>query len=115
MHMLQRATWRAAVVGRWTALILGTLMVLFFLAFLFGEGPPNFFRLTTPEKLTFTGSIALILGLAAAWKWEGWGGLVSICGFALLVAVDRHHMGMLAFVVPSMIGAIHLLCWSRLQ
>ena len=49
--MLQSVTWRAAVVGRWTALILGTLMVLLFLAFFFGEGPPNFFHLTTSERV----------------------------------------------------------------
>jgi hypothetical protein len=115
MHMLQTVTWRAAVVGRWTALILGTLMILFFLAFFFGEGPPNFFHLTTSERVTFAGIFALFLGLAAAWKWEGWGGVASICGLALLVAVDRRHLAMWAFVVPAMIGAVHLLCWSRLH
>jgi len=113
--MLQSVTWRAAVVGRWTALILGTLMVLLFLAFFFGEGPPNFFHLTTSERVTFAGIFALFLGLAAAWKWEGWGGLASICGLALLVAIDRRHLATWAFAVPAMIGALHLLCWSRLH
>ena len=41
MITMQNFTWQAAVLGRWTARILGTLAVLFFLALVFGEGPPN--------------------------------------------------------------------------
>jgi hypothetical protein len=37
--------WRAAVIGRWTARIAGTLMALFFLAFFVGEAFPPIFRL----------------------------------------------------------------------
>lgn len=39
MAILAIATWHAAVIGRWTARILGTLVVLLFLALLFGQGP----------------------------------------------------------------------------
>jgi len=41
MTTFARLTWQAAVAGRWTARILGTLMVLFLLAFVFGEGLPS--------------------------------------------------------------------------
>ena len=44
--------WRAAVIGRWTARIAGTLMALFFLAFFVGEGFPNIFRLPWRESLS---------------------------------------------------------------
>ena len=113
--MLTVLTWRAAVATRWTALVLGSLLVLMYLAFFLGEGPPNILRLTPSEAASFLATLALILGLAAAWKWEGWGGLVSVCGFALLVAIDRRHLEMWAFVVPAIGGGVHFLCWLRLK
>lgn len=115
MHALAVLTWRSAVAGRWAARVIGTLMFFLFLAFFFGEGPPNFFHLTAPEKLDFVAVLALFLGLAAAWKWEGWGGLATLCGFALMVAVDRRHVQMWAFVIPAVVGAVHILCWTRLH
>jgi len=113
--MWQTVTWRAAVLGRWMALILGTLMVLIFLAFFFGEGPPHFSALTAAEKLQFAAMGALFLGLAIAWKWEGWGGLLAVAGFAALVAVDRSHLGRWAFDTPAVAGVAHVVCWLRLR
>ena len=68
-------SWRAALAGRWTARILGTLVFLLYLAFVFGEGLPLSSHLTVLEKLQFLGVAGLILGLPLAWKWEGAGGL----------------------------------------
>src|ERR1017187_2052874 len=115
MATLAIATWRAAVLGRWMARILGTLMVLLFLALLFGEGPPNPSKLSTAEKLQFAGMIALFFGLALAWKWEGLGGLLSVAGFLLLVALGRSHLTMWAFWLPAAIGLVHTICWARLR
>ena len=70
MSAFQIASWRAAVIGRWTACILGTPMFLLFLAFFFGEGPPDLSRLTSTERLQFLGMAALFLGLVIAWKLE---------------------------------------------
>src|ERR1039458_10084240 len=53
MHALQIASWRIAVAGRWTARIAGTLLFLLFLAFFFGEGPPDLSRLTSTERRQF--------------------------------------------------------------
>ena len=88
MNALRIASWRAAVIGRWTACILGTLMFLLFLVFFFGEGPPHLSSLTSTERLQFLCMATLFLGLVVAWKWEGLGGFVTVAGFIFLVAID---------------------------
>jgi hypothetical protein len=115
MAALAITTWRAAVLGRWTARILGTLLFLLFLALFFGEGPPNPSKLSNAEKLQFLGMIALFFGLVLAWKWEGLGGLLSVAGFVLLVALGRSHLTMWAFWLPAATGAVHTICWARLR
>ena len=115
MATLAIFTWRAAVLGRWTARVLGTLMVLLFLAFLIGEGPPNPSKLSNADRLQFLGLLALFFGLAIAWKWEGQGGLLSIAGLALIVALGRTHLTMWTFWLPAAIGLVHVICWARLR
>ena len=106
MAALAVASWRVAVMGRWTARILGTLMVLLFLALLVGEGMPAVSQLTASEKLSFLGMAGLTVGLLLAWKWEGLGGMVSVAGFALLVAIGREHLRMWAFRLPALPNAL---------
>jgi hypothetical protein len=112
---LQIASWRVAVAGRWTACIVGTLLFLLFLAFFFGEGPPDLSRLTSTERLQSLGVAALFLGLMIAWKWEGLGGLITVAGFTFLVAINAGHLRMWALCVPAIVGAVHIVSWSRLR
>jgi hypothetical protein len=110
-----QATWRAAVIGRWIARIGGTFMALFLLAFLVGEGPPPFWRLSWHENLGLLGLYALFLGLLLGWKWEFWGGAVPIAGFLLTGFVSHERFGNFLFVLPAAFGALYLLCWARLR
>jgi hypothetical protein len=114
MMTLDAASWRAAVVGRWTARIVGTLMALFFLAFLVGEGPPPIFRLGWREGLEFAGMAGVFLGLLLAWKWERCGGLVTLAGFASLVAFDWRLSSSAIVLIPAAAGALHVLCGWRI-
>jgi hypothetical protein len=97
------------------ALILGSLMVLSFLAFFFGEGPPRLSELTAAERFQFLAMITLFLGLALSWKWEGLGGLLTVAGFLALVAISRSHLRLWALYVPAAIGVVHVACWWRLR
>jgi hypothetical protein len=115
MFAWQNFTWRAAVIGRWTALIFGTLMVLFFLAFFFGEGPPHFSRLTVSEDLHFVAMGALFLGLVVAWKWEGVGGLLALAGFVAFVVLSHGSLKLWALDLPAAIAVLHIACWWRLR
>ena len=90
-------------------------MVLFFLAFLFGEGLPHFSEVTGQEKLRFAAMGALFLGLLVAWKWQGPGGLLSLAGFAALLAIGFSNLRLWAYDVPAAIAVVHIACWWRLR
>ena len=115
MNPIARLTWQAAFAGRWTARILGSLMVLFVLTFVFGEGPPPLLRMTAREQLYALGMGSLFLGLAVAWFWEGWGGLLSLLGWALLAVLAKKPAWDLPFSIPAAMGLLHLLSWWRLR
>ncbi len=115
MNTFARLTWQAAVAGRWTARILGTLMVLFLLAFVFGEGPPPLTRMTGRELGYALGVGGLFLGLIIAWFWEGWGGLLSVLGWGFLAVVAKRPPWDLPFSIPAAIGLLHLVCWWGLR
>ena len=110
------AAWRAAVIGRWTARIAGTLMALFFLAFFVGEGFPNIFRLHWRESLSVLAMSAVVVGLLLAWKWEGVGGAIALAAmvlFMLLVGMRGGRTSLL--LLPAAIGLLHVVCWWRLR
>ena len=106
MNTFARLTWQAAVAGSWTARILGTLMVLFLLAFVFGEGPPPLARMTGRELGYALGVGGLFLGLIIAWFWEGWGGLLSVLGWGFLAVVAKRPPWDLPFSIQ--IGRAHV-------
>lgn len=110
-----RLTWQAALAGRWTARILGTLMVLFVLTFVFGEGPPPLARMTARELFYALGLGSLFLGLIIAWFWEAWGGLLSVLGWGFLAVLAQRPPWDLLFSIPAAMGLLHLLCWWRLR
>jgi hypothetical protein len=115
MNALVVASWRAAVIGRWTARIAGTLLFLLFLAFFFGEGPPDLSRLSSAERIQALGVAALFVGLPAAWKWEGLGGLITVAGFAFLAALGAGNLHRWVLYVPALAGAVHVASWARLR
>jgi hypothetical protein len=90
-------------------------MVLFLLAFVFGEGPPPLARMTVREQLYWLGVVSLFLGLIVAWFREGWGGLLSVLGWGFLAVLAGKPVWNLLFSIPAAIGVLHLLCWWRLR
>jgi hypothetical protein len=105
--------WRAAVIGRWTARIAGTLMALFFLAFFIGEGFPNIFRLQWRESFSVLAISAVVVGLLLAWIWEGLGGAIAVAAVGLMPLIGMRGIGL--FLVPAAIGLLHVVCWWRLR
>ncbi len=98
-------------ITRWTATILGTLFFLMFLALVFGEGPPNPFKVSATENLSFLFMTILFLGLVLAWFREGLGGAITLAAFATLILISRSHLHMPALQIPAAIGALHVICW----
>ena len=97
-------------VCRWTARLVGAVLVFITLMIAIGQGLPN--PLTQPAVVQ-VGFLALALivgGILAGWRWELWGGLVSLFGWVLfVVAVIGSPKGLNGFVAAlALPGALYL-------
>lgn len=101
----------AIVVLRWTARILGTLVLAFVVVMAIGEGVPNPLRFSLREQLLALSLALTLLGLGVAWEWEGFGGALVLGGVACFALVN-HGIKMNAVTAPMLIsGLFYLLCW----
>ena len=104
---------------RWVARILGILIVVFSLSFFIadvierGEMPnPDF----GPGLVTFLFFIALI-GFLIAWRWEGFGGILSAISIVLMAMVNviwvhaaKDPGSEIIFVIPAL---LFIYCWWK--
>jgi len=105
-----------AGVCRWSARILGTLLVLTLLAFAVGEGMPNPFTQPLRVQLGFAGLGLIMLGMIAGWRWELPGGIVSLAGWGLFVmAVVRFPRGPNVFIYTLAVPAVLYLASALLR
>jgi hypothetical protein len=110
---------RTNAIIRWTARILGSIMVVIGLV-LFGselfQDLPGGETCSIDARARFISVLVLhgayIIGYLVAWKWEGLGGLIAIIGilFSQMISPDPFSMflGQLLFTVP---GILFLLYW----
>ena len=75
---------------RWTARILGTLLVLMIVLFAVGEGMPNPFTQPISVQIGFLALALLVIGILGAWRWELAGGTLSLVGWSLFVVAVMH-------------------------
>jgi hypothetical protein len=90
------------------ARLTGTLLLLFFLAFVLAEGPPNPLRLTASEALYAAGMLALYGGLALAWRNAKWGGAVTIGGWLFLAILSGRVPFDWPLALPAAVGVLFL-------
>jgi len=101
-------------VARWTARILGTLILAVIVTFAIGEGVPNPFLLSQREILLFIVILTMIIGQIAAWKWEGIGGLLILSGFAFFAIVNHRISINIVFGPWLLTGLLYLGCgWMK--
>jgi len=101
-------------VARWTARILGTLLLLLIAVFAIGEGLPNPLILSQREILLFIAMLTMIVGQIAAWKWEGIGGLLIVGGFAFFSIVNHRISINIVFGPWLVMGLIYFGCgWIK--
>ena len=91
------------------ARLTGTLLLLFFLAFVLAEGPPNPLRLTASEALYALGMLALYGGLALAWRHPKWGGAVTLGGWLFLAILSGRVPFDWPLALPATVGVLFLL------
>ena len=68
---------RSQLVLRWSARAASALVLGFVVAFLLGDGL-DLGALPARERLLFGLLAGTCLGLVVAWRWEGWGGALSL-------------------------------------
>jgi hypothetical protein len=105
---------------RWFARILGSLVLLFVLLMVIGEGlfmetPPGSSGMLKERDIPLmAGMITMLVGIVVAWFREGIGGLLMIGGFIpFLVDELKSEKGFNAWflVIFPIIGLLHLFCW----
>jgi hypothetical protein len=75
-----------AALCRWTARIIGTLLVLLIVMIGIGEGMPNPFKQPPAVQVGFLALALLMIGILAGWRWELTGGVISLAGWCLFLA-----------------------------
>lgn len=97
---------------RWTARSLSIFFILITSGFFIGE------VMTEPQpkgSLPFIGIMVGILmlgGLALAWKWELYGGLISLAGFVGVIIVNPNAMTQPGAYIFPFTAILFLLCWG---
>ncbi len=107
---------QVVTVARWAARILSVLLLGIVAAFVIGEGGPNPFAMPPREQAISIALAAMLIGLAAAWIWEGWGGLFIVSGFVAFAIVNgRLPTTSLTNPLWMMLlaGLLFLLCWWK--
>ena len=88
-----------AAVCRWTARIIGTLLVLLVVIIAIGEGMPNPLTQPMTVQVGFLALALIMIGILGGWRWELAGGTISLVGWGLfLVAVTHPARGLNWFV-----------------
>ena len=97
-------------VVRWVARISAGFSALLILLFFIGEGLSGGFEpllhMSVRDTLMMVAFVALWLGLLLGWKWELYGGLLTVCGVAAFYLVDYFFTGTLPGVLLPLIFAL---------
>lgn len=96
--------------ARWTARVLGTLLLAIYGLFVFGEGFPPIGSQPEGVQLSFVGVGLMLLGLALGWKLEGAAALLIASGWTVF-RISEGGFGLGAFETPLVAGALYGLCW----
>ena len=79
-----------AAACRWTARIVGTLLVLMCVIIAIGEGMPNPLTQPMSVQVGFLALALVMIGILGGWRWELAGGTLSLVGWSLFVVAVMH-------------------------
>ncbi len=109
MNCMNRNTSKLlAALCRWTARVLGTLLLSVVVLIAIGEGMPNPCTQPGAVQVGFLALAVLLLGILAGWRWELAGGLISLAGWCAFMAAVVHsprglHPFVLALALPGVL------------
>ena len=104
-------------VARWTARVVGTVILALIVTIAVGEGLPNPLNQPLVVNLLSVAMLAMVVGLAVAWKWEGVGGILILGGWAFFAIVNHGLKLNVVFVPMLAVGLLYLGCgwWKARQ
>jgi hypothetical protein len=99
-----------AAMFRWTGRILGVLLVVSVVIIAIGEGMPNPFTQPLEVLIGFLALALIIVGTLAGWRWEFFGGVLSLAGWCLFFAsvIQLKHLTWFVAVL-ALPGLLYLL------
>lgn len=97
-----------AAVCRWSARILGSLLVLLILLIAVGGGTPNPFTQPVAVQLGLLGLALIMAGMLAGWRWDVGPAIVSMAGwclffFAVVFPPRRHSVFIFLLALPAVL------------
>lgn len=107
---------KIATIIRWIARIFGSLILAFFLFFIFAhifgdDESGNGFQ-NSKEVISFLFiPISILIGLTLAFKWEGLGGIITIAGMIGFFIVRPDLLNNLFMAIPGIPGILYLVYW----
>ncbi len=102
-------SWVAAV--RWTARVLGTLLVLAVLPFVLAEGLPPIASQPQGVQLTFLGGFLLLFGCIVGWWREGAAAVLVAAGWTVIRISENAFQITTPFELTLLIAALYGFCW----
>lgn len=103
---------------RFLAHLFSVLLIFVVVLLVLGESFPRLSNATVNELLLTLSLLVLLIGLFAAWKWEGIGGTLIILGFLLFFILnsassDQLKLGIFFLLFP-LTGLLYLFCcWKE--
>ena len=89
-NIIMNTTRLLAAVCRWTARIVGTLLVLMCVIIAIGEVMPNPLTQPMSVQVGFLALALIMIGILGGWRWELAGGTLSLVGWSLFVVAVMH-------------------------
>jgi len=102
------------IAARWTARILGTLLLLFYGTFIVAEGLPPIAAQSVGAQLNFVALGLMLGGFAVGWKREGTAALLITSGWTLW-HISEGRIDLNLFQTPLPVAALYAFCWWELR
>ncbi len=100
--------------ARWTARVLGTLLLGIYCLFVIGEGLPPIGSQPEGVQLSFVAVGLMLLGFVVGWKKEGTAALLIASGWTLW-HIAEGRISLNAFQTPLPVAVLYGLCWWATQ
>jgi hypothetical protein len=114
--MAESATALILTALRWTARLLGALLLLLVLSFFIVEGGPNPAKLSLLQAIQLAAELTALLGFVVLWVWELPGGLLTVGGMLAFYAANYLAVGSFprgwAFPLLFLPGILALIAWT---